>query len=152
MTTKFNQDMYAKIRSKKNEPLSNLEKRTVCVIEKGFFVNPVAPDTKIIRKASPATSVEEITPIWKKPRVANKGKEKVDSLLSSVWDNTGLAMARAHEVITTKELKVFFGMPPNEVVGRHIHKLIQVTYLCNFTLFFLFFLYCPENFNFLFKC
>ena len=46
MTTKFNKDMYVKMRSKKDEPLSNLEKRIVGVIGKGPLVTPstlVAP-------------------------------------------------------------------------------------------------------------
>jgi len=63
MTTKFNQDMYVKIRSKKKEPLSNLGERIVHVVEKGVSVTPVAPSTETTRTASPATSVEEITPI-----------------------------------------------------------------------------------------
>ena len=57
MTTKFNQEMYGKMRAKKNKPLSNLRKRVVWV---------VASVSKATRVASPATSVEEITPRLKK--------------------------------------------------------------------------------------
>ena len=91
MTTKFNQDMYAKMRSKKNEPLSNLGKRTMCVTGKGPPVTPAAPvaptvlGTDTMRTASPATLVEEFTtPISKRPRLTNKGKEKADSYASSI--------------------------------------------------------------------
>ena len=151
MTTKFNQDKYAKMRSKKNETLSNLEKRMVRVVRKGPFVTLAVPGTETTRTASSTTSVEEIaTSILKKPRLADKGKEKADSHLSSVWDNVGLVVERAHEVITAKDLKVFSGMPSNEVVAHHIHKFIHVIYLCNFSLFFFFF--CLEGFNFLFRC
>ena len=94
MTTKFNQDMFAKMRSKKNEPLSNLRKKTVHVMEKRVSVTPTTPDTVTTRTASPATLVEEITPIRKKPHVADKGKEKADSRLSIVWDDAGLAQVR----------------------------------------------------------
>ena len=124
MTTKFNQDMYAKMRSKKSEPLSNLGERKVQVMEKGVSVTPATLGIETTRTASLATSVKEITPIWKKPRVADKGKEKADSCSSSVWDDASLALMRAQEVFTAKELKVFFGTPFNEVVGRHIHKLV----------------------------
>ena len=124
MMTKFNQDIYAKMRSKKNKPLFNLGKRTVRVVENGVSVIPAIPSTKTIRIASPATLIEEITPIWKKPCVADKGKEKADSRSSSVWDNAELMVVRVHEVICTEELKVFSSIPPNEVVGRHIHKLV----------------------------
>ena len=68
--------------------------------------------------------------------MAAKGKEKADSCTSSICDDSGLKMERAHEVVTSEELKVFFGMPSNELVGRHIHKLVQVMCSCNFILFF----------------
>ena len=111
------------------------------------------------RTASPATSVEKITtPILKKPRLVDKGKEKADSLPSSVWNDVGLVVERAHKVITIEDLKVFFGMPSNKVVARHIHKFVQVIYLCNLTLFYFYFYFYyyyffrPEGFNLFFKC
>ena len=140
------------MRSKINEPLSNLGKRIVRVVEKGVFETLAAPGTKTIRTASSVTLVEEITPIRKKPRMADKGKKKTDSRSFSIWDDIGLAMARAYEVVTAEELKIFSGMPSNEVVGRHVHKLVQVMYLCNFILFFLFLLHHPKNFSLLFRC
>ena len=140
MMTKFNQDMYAKMRSKKNKPLSNIGKRTVRIVRKGPPVTLAVPSTETTKTASSATSVEEITtPILKKPRLADKGKEKADSHPSSVWDNAGLAVERANEVITAEDLKVFSGMPSNEIVTRQVHKLVQVMYLCNFSPFFLLF-------------
>ena len=124
MPTKFNQDIYAKIRSKKNEPLSNLGKRIVRVMEKGVSIAPATPGTEMTRIASSTTSVKEITPIQKKPRVVDKGKEKADSHSSSVWDDVGLALSRAQEIFIAEDLKVFSCRPSNEVVGHHIHKLI----------------------------
>ena len=74
MMTKFNKDLYAKMRMKKEKPLSNNGKRTVCVTGKGPSVTPPASFTPIVfgtetaRMASLATSVEEIpTPTSKKP-------------------------------------------------------------------------------------
>ena len=92
---KFNQWMYAKMRAKKKKLLSNLGKRTVHVVEKGVSITPAALVTKTTRTASPAISVEEITPLQKKQHVDDKGKDKVDSRLSSIWDDAGLALARA---------------------------------------------------------
>ena len=63
---KFNQDMYVKMRAKKNEPLSTLRKKGVRVVDQGL---PVVPATNVIilmRVASSATLVEEITPLKKK--------------------------------------------------------------------------------------
>ena len=66
MTTKFNKDMYAKMRSKKDEPLSSLGKKVVRVTGTGPSVTPVTSTTPIVstvetvRTASLATSVEEI--------------------------------------------------------------------------------------------
>ena len=140
MMTKFNQDMYVKMRSKKNEPLSNLGKRTVRVVGKGPPVTPIVPGIEPMRTTSLATSVEEIsTPISKKPHLADKGNEKADSRLSNVWDDAGLVVEKVNEVVTVEDLKVFSGMPSNEVVTCHVHKLVQVMYLCNFSPFFLLF-------------
>ena len=53
-----------------------------------------------------------------------KGKDKADSRSSNLFDDTGLALARAQEAFTAEELKVFSSIPSNEVVGYHIHKLV----------------------------
>ena len=149
MTTKFNQDMYVKMRLKKNEPLSNLGKRTVRVVGKGPAVTPIIPGIESMRTASLATSVEEIsTPISKKPHLADKGNEKADSHLSNVWDDAGLAVEKLNEVVIVEDLKVFSSVPSNEVVAYHIHRLVQVKYLCNFNSFPFFF----KGSNFLFRC
>ena len=84
MTKKFNQGIYARMRAKKNEPLSNLRARAVRVVEKGVSVPPATLVTEAKRTASPATSIEEITPFRKKQRVADNGKDKANSRLSSV--------------------------------------------------------------------
>ena len=65
MTTKFNQSMYAWMRARKNEPLSNLGAKNVWVTEKGGPVTTATlstPSTEVMRTASPNTSVEEINP------------------------------------------------------------------------------------------
>ena len=142
MTTKFNQGMYARMRAKKNEPLSNLGARAVCIVEKGVSIPLATLVTEAKRIASPATSVEEITPLRKKQRVVDKGKDKVNSRLSSVLDDTSISLVRAQETSTAEELRVFSGMSPNEVVDCHLHKLVQVVYLCKFiSLFFFSFLF-----------
>ena len=77
MTTKFNQGMYAQMRAKKNEPLSNLGAKAVWVMDKGTSVTPATPatpGTEATRTASPATSVEEIIPQQKRKRNGDKGK------------------------------------------------------------------------------
>ena len=73
MTKKFNQEMYAKMRAKKNEPLSRLGKRVVRVVEKGTLATPATSIPEMMRMAFLATSVKEITLQTKKPRVADKG-------------------------------------------------------------------------------
>ena len=139
MTTKFNKDMYAKMRSKKDEPLSNIGKKTMRVTGKGPFVTPTASVTPIVfvtemmRSASPTTLVEEL-PILvsKRPHLSNKEKEKLDSCSSTVWDDKSSTVDKAHKVVTAEDLKVFSGVPFNNVVTRHVHKLVQVKCLCNF--------------------
>ena len=100
-------------------------------MEKGTFVTPVTFVLEVTRTASPVTSVEEITPHPKRQRVADKGKEKADPRSSSVLDNASLALTRAQDAFTIEELKVLSTMPSNEIVGHHIHKLVQVMYLYN---------------------
>ena len=131
MTTKFNKDMYAKMRSKKDKPLSSLGKRTMCIIGKGpsvtppAFVTPIVSGTETVKTTSPTTSVEKIpTPTSKKPRVTDKGKEKTDSRSSSVWDDKGLVEERAHGAMTAEDLKVILGVSFNEVSTHHVHKLV----------------------------
>ena len=129
--TKFNKDMYAKMRSKKDKPLSSIGKKGVRVMGKGPSVTPVTSTTPIVsgvetvRTASPATSVEEIpTPSSKRPRILGKEKEKVDSHSSTVWGDEGLAVDRAHGVVTAEDLKVFTDVPFNVVANQQVHKLV----------------------------
>ena len=84
MTTKFNKDMYAKIRFKKDEPLSSIGKKGVRVTGKGPSVIPITSATPIVsavetvKTASPATSVEEIpTPSSKRLRTSGRERERV---------------------------------------------------------------------------
>ena len=51
MTTKLNKDMYAKMRSKKDEPLSNIGKKLMRVTRKGPFVTLATSVTPIISGA-----------------------------------------------------------------------------------------------------
>ena len=139
MTTKFNKDMYTKMRAKKDEPLSNIGKKMVRITEKGPFVVPVASVTPVVsgaettRTASPSTSIDELSNlISKRPRLSDREKEKADPCLSTVWSDERLAVDRAHGVVTAKDLMVFSGVPFNNVASRHVHKLVQVRCLCNF--------------------
>ena len=139
MTTKFNKDMYAMMRAKKDEPLSNIGKKTMRITGRGSPAIPatsttlVAFDAETTRTASPSTSIEELsTPVSKRPRLSLKEKEKVDPRTSTIWSDERLAVDLAHEVITAEDLKVFTGVPPNTVASRHVHRLVQVRSSCDF--------------------
>ena len=141
MTTKFNKDMYAK-RAKKDEPLSNIGKKTVRITERGSPVVPVTSITLVVsgaettRTTSPSTSIEELpTPASKRPRLSSKDKEKVDSCMLTIWSDERLTVDRAHGVITVDDLKVFSRVPSNTVASRHVHRLVQVR---GFPFFFFF--------------
>ena len=66
MTTKFNKDMYAKMRAKKDEPLLNIGKKKVRITGRGSpavsatSITPVASGAETTRTASPSTSIEEL--------------------------------------------------------------------------------------------
>ena len=157
MTTKFNKDMYAKMRSNKDEPLSSIGKKGVRVTRKGPSVTPVTFATPIVsaietvRTASPATSVEEIPiPSSKRLRTSSREKERANSHSSTVWSDGGLAMDRAHGVVTVEDLKALNGVPFNVVANQQVHKLVQVICLC---VFFSVLLHsCTNDFTLLLRC
>ena len=124
MMTKFNQEMYARIKAKKNEPLSNIGQRRVQVVQKETVEKiSSTPTPDETRSASPAVSLEEITPHLKKCRTEDKGKEKVRA---SIWDDVGTALTIAYSIVMAEELKEISRVPSHEMVNRHIHKLVQV--------------------------
>ena len=127
MMTKFNKDMYARMRSKKDEPLSALGTKSVCITDRGVLilaVLPFSPTSALARVASPTLLVEELPPRNKRLRVGEKQKEKVDSRPSSVWDDAGVSMARAQDTFSADELEVVFGVPADEVARHYLHKLV----------------------------
>ena len=81
MTTKFNKDMYVRMRSKKDEPLSTLGTKSVCITDRGVPILATLPSSSTsapARVASPTPSVEELPPRNKRLRVREKQKEKVN--------------------------------------------------------------------------
>ena len=88
MTTKFNKEIYKKIKEKKNEPLSNIGQRRLRitekekekekekeVVERGSSTPALDLDEGLA--ASPGISVEEVARPSKRQKVVRKGKEKV---------------------------------------------------------------------------
>lgn len=61
MMTKFNQEMYVRMKAKKNKPLSSLGKKVVQVIEKGTLITPATSVLEATKTASPTNSLEELT-------------------------------------------------------------------------------------------
>ena len=108
------------------------------------------------RVASSARSVEEITHHHKNRKTSEKCKEKVGA---SVWADIKTALARANEIVSSEELKEISGVPSHEMVNRHVHKLVQVTFHCVpsplvlsffsffFFLFFFFFFFNTKYIN-----
>ena len=157
MTTKFNKDMYAQMRSKKDEPLFALETKSVRITERGapiLATFPSTPTPVTVGMASPTLSVEELTPRHKRPRTGDKQKEKVDCKPFSIWDDAGVSMARAQVIFNMDNLKVLSRVPTDEVVRRHFHKLVQVPVLLCLTFIFsfssLFFIYTSSSFFYYF--
>ena len=90
MMTKFNKNMYARMRSKKEEPLSAIGTKSIRITDKGvpiLVALPSSPTSAPTRVASLTSSVEELPPRNKRLRVGEKQKEKVDSRPSSVWND-----------------------------------------------------------------
>lgn len=77
MTTTFNQEMYAKMRAKKNEHLSDLKKRVVRVVENETPITPATSVSEATRIAFSSTSVEEITPRRRRCAWSTRGKRRL---------------------------------------------------------------------------
>ena len=75
---------------------------------------------------SPGVSIEEVVRPSKKRKTGDKGKENVGC---SVWEDAGVTMDRAGELLTPGEMKEISSVPSYEMVSRHVHKLVQVVVL-----------------------
>ena len=129
MMTKFNKDMYVRMRSKKDKPLSAIGTKSVRITNRGtpiLAALPSSPTSVPAGVASSTLSVEELPPRNKRLRVGEKQKEKVDFRPSSIWDDAGVSVARAQDIFSADEMKVFLGVPIDDVTRRHLHKLVQV--------------------------
>ncbi|KAL0000412.1 hypothetical protein SO802_014193 [Lithocarpus litseifolius] len=129
MTTKFNKDMYAKMRTKKDEPLSSLGKRTVRITGKGLpaptaLVTPLVSGTETTRTASPTTSVEEIpTPASKRARLSEWEK---DPRQLTIWSDEKLSWERAQGAVTADDLRDLPDKRFSAIAAHHVHKLVQL--------------------------
>ena len=118
------------MRNKKDEPLSALGTKSVRITDRGAPILAAllsSPTSIPAGVASPTPSVEELTPRNKRLRVGEKQKEKVDTRPSSIRDDAGVSVARTHDTFSADEIKVFSGVPADDVARRHLHKLVQVT-------------------------
>ena len=82
MTTKFNKDMYARMKGKKDEPLFAIRTKSVRITDRGVSILSAllsSPTSAPARGASPTPSVEEVPPRNKRLRAGEKQKDKVDS-------------------------------------------------------------------------
>jgi len=122
MTSKFNKDMYAKIKAKKNEPLSSIGQKILRITDKErererekevAERGSSTPTLDEGRTASPAVSLEEV-PAPKKQKIGYKGKEKVGS---NIWADAEAAMTRANELLTPEEMKEISQVPSHEMVS-----------------------------------
>ena len=132
MTSKFNKEMYKKIREKKNEPLSSISQKKLRftdkekekekekeMVKRGLST----PILELVdgQEALPGVSVEEVARPFKRQKLGSKGKENIGS---SVWFDAEVAVDRANEFFTLGEMKEISSTPFHEMVSRHAHKLV----------------------------
>ena len=86
MTSKFNKDMYAKVKGKKNEPLSSIGQIMLKIVDKekekekeSIERGLSTPTLEEGRVASLALSIKEVNLSSKKRKTGDKRKEKVGS-------------------------------------------------------------------------
>ena len=86
---------------------------------------PIVSAVEMVRTTSLATSVEEIPTLSsKRLQVSGREREKADSHPSTMWSDGGLAMDRAHGLITAEDMKVLDGVLFNVVAKQQFHKLV----------------------------
>ena len=123
MATWYSKHKYARVKSLKNEPLSQLTPGSKkCKIDEGKDGTP-APLSLFGTLSSPIPSFEmmTLTPLT----TCSKGKGKVGK---SVCEDLATTFGLAHNVIIDDELKGLLSIPSHELVSRHIHKLVQIFY------------------------
>ena len=79
MMTKFNQEMYARLRARKNELLSIIGQKRPRMTKEVIETTVSTPVDSKPKTACPAISIEVITPHPKRTRGSDKGKSKADS-------------------------------------------------------------------------
>lgn len=130
IATRFSKDNYARVKEKRNEPLSlisietkkrHVEKSTIDAPTTALVSSSVPGPTKL-RDLLPTLSLEELTP---RPNILDKGKTKIGL---DVWEDTATAVGRAHNVVISEELKSLSTVPSHELVNHYMHKLVQVFY------------------------
>ena len=55
-------------------------------------------------------------------------------MCSSIFDDEGVAVEQAHNIVKVEDLKVFSGVPVNVVASQHVHKIVQVRLFITFSL------------------
>ena len=133
MTTRFNKARYAKLKQKESEETQlggslqnkrrHLKRGGGGDLEKSFVPSAIekAPE---IPSSSPIVSIEELTPPFRSLNGRDKGK-----LVFYFWDDPGLAVTKAHDVISMNELKHFSPIELPDLVTQHLHKNVQVCFL-----------------------
>ena len=152
MTSKFNKEMYRKIKEKKNEPLSSIGQKKLRftdrkkekekekeLVERGSSTLILELDGQ---EASPGVSIKEVARPLKRLKVGGKGKEKVGS---SIWSDAETAVDRVNEFFTLGEMKEISSTPSHEMASRHVHKLVQVTFPALVSHLFCFFFFFPDS-------
>ena len=103
ITTKFSQEMFAKMKGKMKEPLSSTgQKRPKASEKKTAEKTSSAPIIQQPRTVSPTISLEELTPRPKKGKSSDKENDKVRA---NVWEDVATALGRAYNIMTPDELK-----------------------------------------------
>lgn len=110
------------MKTKKKEPLSSIGQKRPRVAEEEVVKK--ASHVLVLqepRVESPTVSLKEITPCHKKDKSGDKEKDKIGA---SVWEDAVTRLGRAHNVVTSDDLKELSRVPSHEIVNHHIHKLI----------------------------
>ena len=148
MTTRFNKARYAELKQKEGEeaqPRGSLQSKRRRLKKGGDLEKPPIPFVvhKVfeVLPSSPTVSVEEVTPSLRPFKGRDKGKS-----VSDFWNDLGLVVARAHDVISTNELGHFSSIESHDLITQHFQKnvpssILRTTSFLFILIFSLFYFY-----------
>ncbi|KAL0008460.1 hypothetical protein SO802_009962 [Lithocarpus litseifolius] len=128
MTTKFNKAKLAEIQENEAKGgltgglLTRKRQREMEIPKDDPMMTSLVTKSVAQHLASPTSSLELIA----STNYGSKAKGKDKGPPSSLWDDAGVAVLKAHKAILVEELSPLGVKPSHDLMSSHVHKVMQV--------------------------